>query len=163
MNNTPNDPEQLFHPKKYCFWTDVKVNFWLFFAMFGSGANAILFHGRLPMQETYLSWPVWLRAAIELVPLLAVLIWTRQVAGWMRGMDELQRRITLEAWLFGAAATLVVLSLWPLLDGAGVSATVLKATKFHLEALDKPIFPLTLGLLSIFYIIGHFILNRRYK
>jgi hypothetical protein len=78
-------------------------------------------------------------------------------------MDELQRRITLEAWLFGATVTLGVLSLWPLLDGAGVSAAILKATQFHLEALDKPNFPLTLCLLCIFYVLGHFVLNRRYK
>ena len=163
MNNKPNDPEELFHPKKYCLWTDVKVNYWLFFAVGTGAANVFLFHCRLPLQENYLTWPVWLRAVIELVPLLAALVWTRHMARWMRGMDELQRRITLESWLFGAAATLGVLSLWPLLDGAGVSAAILKATQFHLEALDKPIFPLTLCLLCLFYVLGHFILNRRYK
>jgi hypothetical protein len=163
MNNKPNDPEELFHPKKYCLSTDMRVNGWLFFAICAGAANAFLFHSRLPLQETYLAWPVWLRAVIELVPLLAALLWIRHMAGWMRGMDELQRRTTLEAWLFGAAATLGVLSLWPLLDGAGVSAAVLKATKFHLEALDKPNFPLTLCLLCVFYVLGHFILNRRYK
>jgi hypothetical protein len=104
-----------------------------------------------------------LRAIIELIPLLAALLWTRSMARWMRGMDELQRRITVRAWLFGAAATLCFLSLWPLLDEAGVSAAILKATKIHLEALDKPNFPLTLCLLCIFYVLGHFILNRRFK
>ena len=163
MNNKPNDPEELFHPKKYCLWTDVKVNYWLFFAVGAGATNMFLFHCRLPLQENYLTWPVWLRAVIELVPLFAALLWTRHMARWMRGMDELQRRITLEAWLFGAAATLALLSLWPLLDGAGVSAAILKATKFHLEALDKPNFPLTLCLLCVFYVLGHFILNRRYK
>ncbi len=163
MNNKSNDPEELFHLKKYCLWTDLKVNYWLFFAICAGAANAFLFHSHLPLQEDYLTWPVGLRAIIELVPLLAVLFWTRSMARWMRGMDELQRRITLEAWLFGATVTLGVLSLWPLLDGAGVSAAILKATQFHLEALDKPNFPLTLCLLCIFYVLGHFILNRRYK
>ena len=163
MNNKPNDPEELFHPKKYCLWTDVKVNYWLFFAVGAGAANVFLFHCRLPLQENYLTWPVWLRAVIELVPLFAALLWTRHMARWMRGMDELQRRITLEAWLFGAAATLALLSLWPLLDGAGVSAAILKATKFHLEALVRPNFPLTLCLLCIFYVLGHFVLVRRYK
>lgn len=163
MNNKPNDPEELFHPKKYCLWTDVKVNYWLFFAFFASTANVFLFHSNLFLHNDYLAWPVTMRAIVELIPLLAVLLWTRRMAKWMRGMDELQRRITLGAWLFGAATTLGVLSLWPLLDGAGVSAAILKATKFHLEALDKPNFPLTLCLLCIFYVLGHFVLNRRYK
>jgi hypothetical protein len=163
MNNKPNDPEELFHPKKYCLWTDMKVNYWLFFAICAGAANVFLFHSRLPLQEDYLTWPVGLRAIIELIPLLAALLWIRSIAKWMRGMDEMQRRITLEAWLFGAAATLCVLSFWPLLDESGVSAAILKATKFHLEALDKPNFPLTLCLLCIFYVLGHFILNRRYK
>jgi len=163
MNNKPNDPEELFHPKKYCLWTDVKVNYWLFFAVFVGAANDLLFHSHLPLQDDYQTWPVGLRTVIELVPLLAALLWTRNLARWMQGMDELQRRITLGAWLFGAAATLGVLSLWPLLDGAGVSAALLQATKFHLEALDKPNFPVTLCMLCIFYVLGHFILNRRYK
>jgi len=165
MNNKPNDPEELFHLKKYCLWTDVKVNCWLFFAIIAGATNVFLFHSHLPLQEEYQTWPVGLRATIELIPLLAVLLWTRNMAAWMRGMDELQRCITLGAWLFGAAATLCFLSLWPLLDAAGVSGAVLKATKFkfHLEALDKPNFPVTLGLLCVFYVLGYFILNRRFK
>jgi len=163
MNNKPNDPEELFHPRKYCLWTDVKVNFWLLFAMVAGATNIFLFHSRLAWRANYQTWPVGLRATIELVPLLAALLWVRSMARWMRGMDELNRRITLEAWLFAAAATLWVFSLWPLLDGAGVSAVVLKATNFHLEVLDKLNLPLTLGMLSAFYILGHFIINRRYK
>lgn len=163
MNNKPNDPEELFHPRKYCFWTDMKVNYWLFLAMGAGAANAILFHSRLSWQEAYLAWPVVVRAAVELSPLLAALLWVRSMARWMQGMDELQRRITLGAWLFGAATTLFVLSLWPLLDQAGVPAAMLKVTKVHLEALDKPNFPVTIGMLLLFYILGHFILNRRYQ
>ncbi len=163
MNTKPNDPEELFHPKKYCLWTDLRVNYWLIFAIFAGTANDLLFHSRLPLQDNYLTWPVGLRATIELIPLVMALLWTRSMARWMQGMDELQRRITLGAWLFGAAATLGILSLWPLLDGAGVSAAILKATKFHLEALDKPNFPVTLGLLCVFYVLGHSIFNRRYR
>ena len=141
----------------------MKVNFWLFFAMVGGAANIFLFHSRLPLQESYHTWPIGVRAALEFIPLFAALLWVRSMARWMRGMDELYRRVTLEAWLFAAAATLWVLSLWPLLDRSGVSTAVLRATNFHLEALDQPNLPLTLGILVVFYILGHSIFNRRYK
>jgi hypothetical protein len=100
MNDKPNDPGELFHPGKYCLWTDAKVNFWLFFAMVAGAANVFLFHSRLPLRENYRTWPVGMRAALELVLLFAALLWARSMARRKRGMDELHRRITLAAWLF---------------------------------------------------------------
>jgi hypothetical protein len=169
MSNKPNDPEELItlNPKNYSFWADMKVNGWLLVAMLTGAANALLFHSKAPyglLRHYYQDWPVVLRAVVELVPLLASLLWARSMARWIRGMDELHRRITLEAWLFAAIATLYFLSIWHLLDLAGVSAAVLQATqKVHLEALDKPIFPLTIGMFYIFSGFSFTILNRRYK
>ena len=167
MNNKLNVPEEVIPGKNYSFWADMKVNGWLLVAMLTGAANALLFHSKLPygtLRHYYQDWPIVLRAVVELVPLLASLLWARSMARWIRGMDELHRRITLEAWLFAAIVTLSVLSIWPLLDGAGVSAAILQATNnVHLEALDKPNFPLTLGMLWLFYFLGHTILNRRYK
>ena len=83
---------------------------------------------------------------------------------WMRGLDEMHRRIMLETWLIAAIATLCFLSIWHLLDLAGVSAAILQATNnVHLEALDKPVFPLTIGMFYLFSVLGFTILNRRYK
>ena|ERR1039458_8491093 len=169
MNNKPNIPEEvIFGTKQFSYRTDGKVNFWLLFAMVTGAANDLLFHTNPPYGPLhhcyYQDWPVVLRAVVELFPLLASLLWARSMARWIRGMDELHRRITLEALLFAAIATLCVLSIWPLLDGAGVSAAILQATNnVHLEALDKPNFPLTLGMLWLFYFLGHAIFNRRYK
>ena len=166
MNDKLNIPEEMMLGKNYSFWADMKVNGWLFVAMGTGAANDLLFHSKLPyglLCHQYRDWPVMLRAIIELFPLIASLLWARRMARWIRGMDELHRRITLEAWLFAAIAVLVVLSIWPLLDGAGVSAAVLQTTNFHLEALDKPNFPLTLGILWLFYFLGHSIFNRRYQ
>jgi hypothetical protein len=167
MNNRPNVPDEIWLGKKEYSWgMDWRVNCWLLFAMVTGAANDLLFHSKAPyglLRHCYQDWPVVLRAVIELVPLLASLLWVRSVARWIRGMDELHRRITLEAWLFAAIATLSVLSIWPLLDGAGVSAAILQATNVHLEALDKPNFPLTLGILWLFYFLGHSIYNRRYQ
>jgi len=167
MNDKPNIPEEVLSWKNYSFWADMKVNNWLFVAMLTGTANAFLFHSNPPYGPShhcyYQDWPVVLRAVVELFPLFASLLWARSMARWIRGMDELHRRIMLEAGLFAAIATLCVLSTWPLLDLAGVSAAVLQATNVHLEALDKPNFPLTLGILWLFYFLGHSIFNRRYK
>ena len=98
------------------------------------------------------------------------------MARYIRGMDELHRRITIEAWLIAALATLGFLSIWPLLDAAGISASVYRVTHFpelftdkpHVFLglwllLDKPHIFLILYLLNAFYILGYFILIRRYK
>jgi hypothetical protein len=182
MNNKPNDPEECINFKRNSWRTDTKVNYWLFIAVVAGLANEILFHTIVPplngvLRENFLTWPVEIRIIIESVPLLAGLLWARSLARFIRGMDELHRRITIEAWLIAALATLGFLSIWPLLDAAGISASVYRATHFPGEFTDKPhiflvlwllldkppsIF-LTLCLLYAFYILGYFILIRPYK
>jgi hypothetical protein len=167
MNNKPNLPEEVVSWKTYSFRADMKVNSWLFVALLTSAASAFLFHTNPPYGPShhcyYEDWPVVLRAVVELFPLLATLLWARSIVRWMRGMDELHRRIMLETWLIAAIATIYFLSIWHLLDLAGVSAAILRATHVHLEALDKPIFPLTIGMFYLFSGLGFNILNRRYQ
>jgi hypothetical protein len=145
-------------------------------------ANELLFHTFVPpvngvLREDFLTWPVGIRILIESVPLLAGLLWARSMARFILGMDELHRRITVEAWLFSAMATIGFFSIWPMLNAAGISGSVYYAAHFHGEFTDKPhIFlvlwllldkppsiALTLFLLNAFYILGYFILIRRYK
>jgi hypothetical protein len=186
MNNKPNDPEVLLKFKKDSQWADAKVftkvNYWLFICLAAGAANGILFHTLVPpidgvLREDFLTWPAGIRIIIESVPLLAGLLWARSMARFIRGMDELHRRITIEAWLIAALATIGYLSIWPMLDAAGISGSVYYATHFHGEFTDKPHFFLvfwalldkppsiflTLCLLNAFYILGYFILIRRYK
>jgi hypothetical protein len=182
MSSKPNDPEECINPKKASFWTDTKVNYWLFIGVVVGLANEILFHPIGPpidgvLREDFLTWPVGIRLIIESVPLLAGLLWARSMARFIRGMDELHRRTVIEAWLFSALATICFISIWPMLDAAGISGSVYYATHFHGEFTDKPhFFPvlwllldkppsifLTLLLLNAFYILGYFILIRRYK
>jgi hypothetical protein len=182
MNNKPNDPEDCINLKKFSWRTDTKVNYWFGVAVVVGLANEILFHTIVPpldgvLREDFLTWPVGIRLIIESVPLLAGLLWARSMARFIRGTDELHRRITIEAWLIAALATLGFLSIWPLLDAAGISASVYRATHFHGEFTDKPHFILgfwllldkppgiflTLCLLYAFYILGYFILIRRYQ
>jgi hypothetical protein len=182
MNNKPNDPEECINPKKMSLWTDTKVNYWLFIGIVAGLVNSILFQPIVPpidgvLREDFLTWPVGIRLIIELVPLLAGLLWARSMARYIRGMDELHRRITVEAWLFSALAMLAFIFIWLTLDAAGISASAYRAAHFPGEFTDKPhiflvlwllldkppsIF-LTLWLLNAFYILGYFILIRRYK
>jgi hypothetical protein len=172
----------MYQSKKSLSWTDTKVNYWLFIGIVVGLANEILFHPIGPpldgvLREDFLTWPVGIRLIIESFPLLAGLLWARSMPRFICGMDELHRRITVEAWLFSALATIVFISIWPLLDAAGISGSVYYATHFHGEFTDKPhIIPvlwlildkppsifLILFLLNAFYILGYFILIRRYK
>ena len=158
------------------------MNYWLFIGVVVGLANELLFHTIVPpfdgvLRENFLTWPVGIRIIIESVPLLAGLLWARSMARFIRGMDELHRRITIEAWLIAALTTLGFLSIWAMLDASGISASVYWATHFHGEFTDKPHFILgfwllldkprsiflTLLLLNAFYILGYFILIRRYK
>jgi hypothetical protein len=182
MISKPNDPEECINLKKASLGTDTKVNYWFFIAVVVGLANAILFHPIGPpldgvLREDFLTWPVGIRLIIESVPLLAGLLWARSWVRFIRGMDELHRRITIEAWLFSALATIGFISIWPMLDAAGISGSVYYATHFHEEFTDKPhFFPVLwllldkppsifriLWLLYAFFIPGYFILIRRYK
>jgi len=182
MNNKPNDPEECINIKTFSCWTDTKVNYWLFIGCVAGLANELLFHTIVPpvdgvLRGDFLTWPVGIRILIESVPLLAGLLWARSMARFIRGMDELHRRTVIEAWLFSALATIGYLSIWPLLNVAGISASIYWATHFHGEFTDKPhsflllwlllgrppSILVTLMLLNAFYILSYFILIRRYK
>ena len=176
MNNKPNIPDEVMLDwKNYSFWADMKVNLWLFVAMLTGAASAFLFHTNPPYGPShhcyYQDWPLMLRAVVELFPLLASLLWARSMARWIRGMDELHRRITLEACLFAVIGTLLVVTAWHRLDKAGVLEAVFRPPSPPLEHwdfrqfahLDLNQFVLTIVLLWFFYFLGHSIFNRRYK
>jgi uncharacterized protein YacL len=147
MNNKPNIPEELAPGKYYSFRTEIKVNGWCWVAVLTSFVNDVFL---LPHHK---DWPVALRAVIALIPLVASLLWVRSVAGWIRGMDELNRRITLAACLFATIATLFVVTTLHLLVVAGVFSA-----KFQVTAGFVIIW-----LVVCFYILGQSIFNRRYK
>ena len=147
MNTKPNIPEEIAPGKDYSFWADMKVNGWCWVAVLTSFVNEVFL---LPLHK---DWPVEIRVVVALVPLVASLLWMRSVAGWIRGMDELHRRITLAACLFATIATLFVVTTLHLLVVAGVFPI-----KFQVTASFVIIW-----LVVCFYILGHSIFNRRYK
>jgi hypothetical protein len=199
MHNKPNLPEEVIplSLKKYSLWTDMKVNGWLFVAILTACFSYSLLHGNVPrlfhlpenlqekdwplmyglMQLHVEDWPVVIRVIIELLPLFLSLLWIRDVARWIRGMDELHRRIMLESCLFAAVGTLIFVTAWVRLDKTGILKTIFQPPPVALDHalwggrwnyrnlayLDFSYFPLIAALLVFFFCLGYFIFNRRYK
>ena len=186
MSQKPNNPEVLLHFQKNSQWADLKVftrvSYWLFISLATGGANWILFHNIVPpidgvLREDFLTWPAGIRILIESVPLLAAVLWARSMTRFIRGMDELHRRVTVEAWLIAALATIGFISIWPMLDAAGISGSVYYARHYPGVFTDKlhfflavwllldrpPSILMTLLILNAFYSLGYFIRIRRYK
>src|SRR5262245_51097616 len=96
----PNHPDEIFLGKPdYSMWTDWRVNGWLFVATIISGLCDIVFRSQVAQ------WPLWLRLIAGILPFVAILFWMRSLSRWVRGMDELHRRISSEAILFTTSAT----------------------------------------------------------
>jgi hypothetical protein len=89
----------------------IRLNAWAFVAVVIAGlARLILSSSALPDGA---------RAALALAPLLPGLWYLRDLWRWMRGLDELQRRIQFEAVCFGALGMLGVALMADLWRGAG--------------------------------------------
>ena len=87
--------------KQYSFKTDLKLNAWFFVAA------TVWILGRY-LLRTHVEWSPATKIATALAPLIPGLLYVRTCLRFVRGLDELQRRIQLEAWLFAALGTLMV-------------------------------------------------------
>jgi hypothetical protein len=155
MNNKPNIPDEVFlgGSKEYSWLTDLKVNGWLMLAVLISGASDFFFAHKVKQLD------VVLRTLIALAPFFAILLWTRNLAQWIRGMDELHRRITLAAVLFAVSATFFFVLVWHRLEVAGFFEAICPGRK----SWDIGTVGHAFLLMTLFYILGHAIFNRRYK
>ena len=62
-----------------------------------------------------------MRSALALAPILPGLLYLRKGVQLLRGMDELQRRIQLEGWLFAALGTVVVSAVINVFNAQGLN------------------------------------------
>jgi hypothetical protein len=106
---------------------------------------------------------VALRTIITLAPFLVFPLWVRDLARWVRGMDELHQRITLAAILFAVSTTFFFVLLWHRLDKAGFFQSFFSAGKYSDASWDICTFGHVILLLTFSYFLGHAIFNRRYK
>ena len=155
MNDKPNIPEEIMFGPSYSLRANLKANTWAFVAMLLSWAGDLLLS--LPRD-----WNVAQRAIIALVPLLISLLWVRDFVRWVRGMDEMHRRLSVEACLFAISVTLFVVTAWHILDKTGAFQAGSYMARLHLDShFHTASFPISLA--GAFYFLGYAILNRRYK
>jgi hypothetical protein len=119
---------------QYSWKADLKLNRWFFVA-----TVLWLLAQILTKQIPQLS--VWGKATLAMVPLIPGLLYVRSCVRFIRHLDELQRQVQIDAFLFAALGTVlchaavntlnatgVGVELWP--HGLGIGATV--ATMFVL-------------------------------
>ena len=158
MKNKPNLPDEIWLGRKeYSIWTDWKVNGWLFAATIISGASDILF------PHVVREWPVALRTFIAVMPFLALVLWMRSLAGWIRGMDELHRRITVAATLASVSATFFFVVLWHRLERAGFFQAIFPPGRTSEATWDISTVGHIFLLMTLFYFAGYRFFNRRYQ
>ena len=129
----------------------MKVNCWMLVALIISSASDVFFPDQIKTRQ--LAW----RAIIAIAPFPFILLWVRDLKRWIRGMDELHRRITLATIVFAVSATLFVVALWHLLARAGIGHIS------FMPPFDPNSVWVILSLMTAFYFHGYRIFNRRYQ
>lgn len=157
MSDKPNIPGEIFLDEaEYSWRADWTVNGWLFVATIISGLADIM------SPQIVRQWPLAARVAIPMAEFIAILLWARGLSRWIRGMDELHRRITTSAVVFALSATFFVLMLWHRLDSAGLFNAVFGRPRGG-GSWDICTVGHGFLLLTLFYFVGHRIFNRGYR
>jgi hypothetical protein len=141
-------PEALSLGKGYSFKTDMKVNAWVFVAM--------LLALMAPwMLQHHPAWSLPLRSAVALSPLFPCVFYVRSIWRWNHSLDELQRRIQVEAGLFATTGAIFFSTGISLLGDIGV----LQSTSL-VHGLG---FLRTFAVILFLYVLGATVLSRRYR
>jgi hypothetical protein len=148
MTNSPILPEAVRPGKHYSFAADLKLNAWAFVAVLVSiAARGVL--------KNHHDWSTPLQSMVALTPILPSLLYLRSIVRWIGGMDELQRRIQLEASLFATTATVLLRTALDMLEGVGTLQSARPRYGLGWEG--------TFAVIILFYILGNAIFNRRYR
>ena len=157
MSNKPNNPDELILiDRQFSLRTAWRVCRWLFLA----AAISALCDWVYPKEFKQL--PFGSRVAMVLAEFAALALWYFDVQRWMRGQDELQRRITQASLFFAVSVSFFFFLLWTELDAAGF---------FH-QVFGRPFMNNTWGICSVadvfllisgFYGFGYLYFRRRFK
>ena len=94
------------------FTKELKFNGWLFVA-------TVTYLVTLYLVRENADWAPLLKVVVTLTPVIPGLLYLRSGLKLIRAMDELQRRIQLEAWRFAAIGTVVVSAIINVLNANG--------------------------------------------
>jgi hypothetical protein len=158
MNSKPNVPGEIFlGTQEYSWRMDWTVNGWLIMATLISAFCDIMFPSMVA------AWPLAWRVMLVLAQFSAIALWARSLTRWIRGMDEMHRRITVAAVLFAISATFFVIMLWHRLEAAGLFQALFPSPARPHASWDIATVAHGFLLLTLFYFLGHRLFNRRYQ
>ena len=131
----------------YSLKKDLRLNVWLFVAV-------LFYLAALYCTKHHAEWNPLTKGLLALSPLLPGMLYVRTCLRFIRGLDELQRRIQLEAWLFAALGSLIIGAVINTLNDNGVP---LGDLRHGLSLLG------TFNLTFCFWAVSTAVFNRRYK
>lgn len=132
---------------KYSLRADILLNKWLTF-----GLVAQFWAGYVVEQQP--GWSAVTRALVLLLPMILYVVQIRVWLAFLRGLDELQRKIQSEAWLFAVVGALLIVAAINTLNGRGVAVPSLE----HGLSLNG-----ALLLTFLLWPLGRWFANRRYR
>jgi hypothetical protein len=126
---------------------DIRLNAWFLVA-------AAVYITDQVLEKHHPEWSVPVRAGLALAPLFPGLLYIRSCMRFVSGLDELQRRIQLEAWLYATMGTVLT----------GIALSTLSSSGVRLGELDHG---LGIGrafmLVFAMWVIATALASRRYK
>lgn len=131
----------------YSWKKDLRLNAWFFVA-------AVFYMANLILLKRHPEWSPMTKALFTLSPLIPGALYLRTCIRFIRGMDELQRRIQLEVWLVASLGALLVGAVINTLNEVGVAMGGFK----HGLSLGA-----TFVLTFVLWAVGAPIANRRFK
>ena len=135
------------HSGQYSLKADLRLNRWFFVA-------TVVWLASLALLKYHPEWSPLGRGLLALTPLLPGLLHVRTWMRFIRGLDELQRRVQFDAWLFAALGTVLV---GAALNTLGAYGAYLKELAHGLEMGGSVVVMFTL------WLVGWGFANRRYK
>lgn len=136
------------HSGHYSLQKDLRLNAWL-------AVTVVVYLIVLFMTKGHPNWSPGMRAFHLLLPVLPALLYVRAWVKLVRGMDELQRRIQLESFLFAALSTVIISAIISTLNAAGLDLGVMLRPGLGLGGTFLVMFPL--------WLVGTAIANCRYQ
>ena len=154
MQNKPNLPDEIWlGTKEYSWRSDLHVNGWLLVATLISAFGDVLY------ASTVSQWSLLARTVVVLAQFMALALWVRSLRRWIRGMDEMHRRVAGGAVLCAVGATFFFVMLWHRLDVAGLFRAMFPGRgNWDIATVTHAFL-----LMTFFYFTSYSVLSRRYQ
>lgn len=132
---------------QYSLKTDLRLNRWFFVA-------GVVWVADMELLRRHPEWSPLLKGMLALAPLIPGLLYVWTCVRFIRGLDELQRGVQLEAFLFAAMGTVIV----------GAAINTLNAHGVQMGKMSHGLgMGATVMAMFMLWLVGGAIANCRYK